>query len=80
MAFLLDTMILPEGRKPRREPKVMSFYRMRPLDQLCISVVSFAEIRFGIELESRFCAARGIEGLAHTHFASDISGPGFAHH
>ena len=26
MAFLLDTMILPEGRKPRPEPKVTAFY------------------------------------------------------
>jgi toxin FitB len=52
MAFLLDTMILSEGRKPVPEPKVTAFYAMQPLDQLYVSVVSFAEIRFGIELHA----------------------------
>jgi toxin FitB len=50
MAWLLDTMILSEGRRPRPEPKVTAFYETQPLDQLYVSVVSFAEIRFGIEL------------------------------
>jgi len=52
MAFLLDTMILSEGRKPRPEPKVTAFYETQPLGQLYVSVVSFAEIRFGIELQA----------------------------
>src|SRR5579871_864141 len=50
MAWLLDTMILSEGRKPRPEPKVVAFYNTQPLDELYISVVTLAEIRFGIEL------------------------------
>ncbi len=51
MAWLLDTNILSEGRKPRPEPRVTAFYQRQPLDQLYISVVSVAEIRFGIELQ-----------------------------
>jgi len=50
MAWLLDTMVLSEGRRPRPEPRVTAFYNAQPLDELYISVVSFAEIRFGIEL------------------------------
>jgi toxin FitB len=51
MAWLLDTNILSEGRKPRPEPRVTAFYDTQPLNQLYISVVSIAEIRFGIELQ-----------------------------
>ena len=50
MAWLLDTMILSEGRRPRPEPRVTAFYRAQPLNDLYISVVTLAEIRFGIEL------------------------------
>jgi mannose-6-phosphate isomerase-like protein (cupin superfamily) len=36
------------GRKP--EPKVTEFIRSQPLEGLFVSIVTFAEIRFGIEL------------------------------
>ena len=51
MAWLLDTNILSERRKPKPEPKVTAFYNSQPLNALYISVVSIAEIRFGIELQ-----------------------------
>ena len=51
MAWLLDTNVLSEGRKPRPEPRVTAFYEKQPLSQVSISVVSIAEIRFGIELQ-----------------------------
>jgi hypothetical protein len=51
MAWLLDTNILSEGRKARPEPRVTAFYSTQPLNQLYISVVNIAEIRFGIELQ-----------------------------
>lgn len=50
MTWLLDTNILSELRRPRAEPKVVAFIAGQPLDQLLISVVTLAEIRFGIEL------------------------------
>jgi predicted nucleic acid-binding protein len=50
MAWLLDTNVLSELRRPKPEPKVVAFIAAQPLDQLFISVVSLAEIRFGIEL------------------------------
>jgi predicted nucleic acid-binding protein len=50
MAWLIDTNVLSEGRRPRPEPKVAEFYRQQPSDQLYVSVLSFSEIRFGIEL------------------------------
>src|SRR5580700_11639301 len=50
MAWLLDTNVLSELRRPRPEPKVVAFVDGRPLESLYISVVTTAEIRFGIEL------------------------------
>ena len=52
MAWLLDTNVLSELRKSNPEPKVVAFVAAQPLDQLYISVVTLAEIRFGIELVS----------------------------
>jgi len=52
MAWLLDTNILSELRRPRPEPRVVAFVSSCPLEQLYISVVTLAEIRFGIELVS----------------------------
>jgi predicted nucleic acid-binding protein len=51
MAWLLDTNILSEGRKPRPEPRAAAFYGQQPFNQLYISVVNIAEIRLGIELQ-----------------------------
>jgi predicted nucleic acid-binding protein len=48
--WLLDTNVLSELRRPRPEPKVVSFVAAQPLDSLVISSVTLAEIRFGIEL------------------------------
>jgi len=47
--WLLDTNIVSEIRRPRPEAKVVSAIEVQPLDQLYISVVTLAEIRFGIE-------------------------------
>ena len=49
MAWLLDTNVLSELRKPRPEPRVISFVSSLPLGQIYISSVTVAEIRFGIE-------------------------------
>ncbi len=49
MAWLLDTNILSEIRKPRPEPKVLAFIAGTPLDELYISSVALAELRFGID-------------------------------
>lgn len=47
--WLLDTDVISELRKPRPEPKVMGFIARQSLDNLFVSEVTFAEIRFGIE-------------------------------
>jgi predicted nucleic acid-binding protein len=47
--WLLDTNILSELRRPKPEPKVLAFIAAHPLEQLYVSAVTFAEIRFGIE-------------------------------
>lgn len=49
-SWLLDTNILSELRRPRPEPKVVAFVGRQPLERLYVSEVTFAEIRFGIEL------------------------------
>lgn len=48
--WLLDTNILSELRRRRPERKVLAFVAARPLELLYVSAVTFAEIRFGIEL------------------------------
>ncbi len=50
MAWLLDTNVLSELRRPQPEPKVVAFVDDCPLESLYISVVTAVEIRFGIEL------------------------------
>ena len=50
MAWLLDTNVLSELRRPMPEPRVVAFVAGRPLESLYISAVTLAEIRFGIEL------------------------------
>jgi hypothetical protein len=52
VTWLLDTNILSELRRPRPERKVIAFIAAQPLESLYVSSVSFAEIRFGIELVS----------------------------
>ena len=49
MAWLLDTNVLSELRRPRPEPRVVAFVADQPLEQLFVSSVTLAEIRFGIE-------------------------------
>ena len=65
--WLLDTNILSELRRRRPEPKVVAFITAQPLDLLYVSIVTLAEIRFGIELVTD--ASRRAElndWLAHT--------------
>lgn len=47
--WLLDTNVLSELRRPRPDQRVLAFIEAQPLESLYISVVSLAEIRFGIE-------------------------------
>lgn len=48
--WLLDTNIVSELRRLKPERKVVSFVSRQPLELLYVSIVTFAEIRFGIEL------------------------------
>jgi hypothetical protein len=48
--WLLDANILSELRRPKPERKVLAFVTAQPLELLYVSAVTFAEIRFGIEL------------------------------
>ena len=50
MAWLLDTNVLSELRRPKPEPRVVEFVSTQSLDELYVSTVTLAEIRFGIEL------------------------------
>jgi predicted nucleic acid-binding protein len=48
--WLLDTNVLSELRRPRPDANVLQFVSSQSLELLYVSVVTFAEIRFGIEL------------------------------
>lgn len=47
--WLLDTNILSELRRPQPHTKVVNFIAQQPLNTLFVSIVTFAEISFGIE-------------------------------
>jgi predicted nucleic acid-binding protein len=48
--WLLDTNVLSELRRPKPARKVLAFIAAQPLEHLYVSAVTFAEIRFGIEI------------------------------
>jgi toxin FitB len=48
--WLLDTNVLSELRRRKPAPQVVAFVAAQPLELLYVSVVTLAEIRFGIEL------------------------------
>lgn len=52
MPWLLDTNVLSELRRVQPDRRVTEFVARCQLDQLYISTVTLAEIRFGIELVS----------------------------
>jgi predicted nucleic acid-binding protein len=47
--WLLDTNVLSELRRPKPDAKAVAFVSAQSLGLLHVSVVTFAEIRFGIE-------------------------------
>lgn len=72
MAWLLDSNILSELRRPKAEPRVLEFIASTPISQLNVSVVSLAEIRYGIELNADAQKRAALAGLAHVQSASDV--------
>jgi len=74
VAWVLDTNILSELRRPRPDPRVVEFVAGRPLQELYVSSVTFAEIRFGIEL-----VAEPDRRLALTEWLSEKVRPMFLH-
>jgi toxin FitB len=48
-AWLLDTNVISELRKPRPNSKVRSFVASQRLHDLYVSAVTLAELRYGIE-------------------------------
>jgi len=49
MAWLLDTNVLSELRKPKADQRVLDFVTSTPLEELYVGIVPLAEIRFGID-------------------------------
>jgi predicted nucleic acid-binding protein len=50
--WLLDTNVISELRRPRPNARVRAFVAGQPLEDLFVSTVTFAEIRYGIEMVS----------------------------
>lgn len=49
MSFLLDTNAISEWQKPRPNPGVTAWMASADEQTLCLSVVTLAELRFGVE-------------------------------
>jgi predicted nucleic acid-binding protein len=64
--WLLDTNVLSELRRPRPDANVVQFVSSQSLDLLYVSVVTLAEIRFGIEVATDMRRQMEVaEWLAH---------------
>jgi toxin FitB len=50
VSFLLDTNVISESTKPRPDRNVISWLAEVDEDRVFISVISFAEVRHGVEL------------------------------
>lgn len=50
ISWLLDTNVLSEVRRPRPNRRVVEFVSDTSSERVFVSVVSFAEIRFGLEV------------------------------
>jgi hypothetical protein len=53
MTFLLDTNVVSEWIRPRPNPNLVAWLEEVDEDRLHVSVVTFAELRHGIELMAR---------------------------
>jgi hypothetical protein len=62
VSFLLDTNVISEWIKPQPDRNVISWLAEADEDSVFISVISFAEVRHGVEL---LPAGRRRERLAH---------------
>ena len=62
MSFLLDTNVISEWIKPQPDRNVVSWLAEVDEDRVFISVISFAEVRHGVEL---LPVGRRRERLAH---------------
>ena len=49
MPWILDTNVISEFRKPRPDNRIVQFIAETPLEELYISIVTLAEVRYGIE-------------------------------
>ena len=58
MGWLLDTNIRSEMRRLKPEPKVLAFISGHSLDEIYVSAVTLAELRFGIDLLSEGSSRR----------------------
>ena len=50
MSFLLDTNVISEWIKPQPDRNVISWLAQVDEDRVFVSVISFAEVRYGVEL------------------------------
>lgn len=77
MAWLLDTNVLSEVRRPRPERRVVQFLSDTPEEDLFVSIVTIAEIRFGIESVGearRDVLTRWLDGTVRPWFRGRILG------
>ncbi|MDX2268326.1 MAG: type II toxin-antitoxin system VapC family toxin [Bryobacter sp.] len=67
MAWILDTNILSELRRPKPEQRVLDFVASVPLADMYVSIVTLAEIRYGIGLSLDRVKREALEDwLLHT--------------
>ncbi len=78
MSWVLDTNVLSEMRRPKPDNRVVSFISSVAAEQLFITTIAFAEIRFGIErtldLGKRTLLQRWLEEKVRPYFGGRVLG------
>ncbi|HSU12625.1 type II toxin-antitoxin system VapC family toxin [Longimicrobium sp.] len=74
MRYLLDTNIISEGLRPRPDPRVIAWESGQSSLDLFVSVLSFGEIRKGVELRFQDTRRAGIEHWLSTLLPAQFRG------
>ena len=70
MSFLLDTNVVSEWMKPLPNPGVVAWLADADEDRVFLSVITFAELRYGIERLAAGSRRKRLSAYAHSGLIS----------
>ena len=74
MSFLLDTNAVSEWVKPRPNPGLIEWMESTDEDRIFLSVISLAELRYGVERMAAGKRCARLPGVTGSHFRYRFKG------